>query len=164
MPRRTRRALAVTRRPASPSALSTASASRTSAFRGSMAGLCAPTDASDLPSRTNPHGSGSMRLATPSSWWTFTTYSLPVSPAHLTVHFCNRSCNGTIVAGRSPRVGAAKPLAKGVQLLKSTVYNCDMAGIACAAYSYFSAKSEAQLFFQRAGVGVARRIGFSEGP
>ena len=30
------------------------------AFRGSMAGLCAPTDASKLPSRTNPHGSGSM--------------------------------------------------------------------------------------------------------
>jgi hypothetical protein len=27
----------------------------------------APTDASDLPSRTDPHGSGSMRFATPSS-------------------------------------------------------------------------------------------------
>ena len=87
---------------------------------------------------------------------------LPVSASDSALLY--RSCNGTIVAGHSPRVGVAKPLAKGVQLLKSTIYNCDSAGIACAAYSYFSAKSEAQLFFQRAGVRVARRIGFSEGP
>jgi len=41
-----------------------------------------PTDASPAPSREPAHGSGPMRFATPSSWRTFTTYSLPVSPAH----------------------------------------------------------------------------------
>src|SRR5690349_8197073 len=41
-----------------------------------------PTDASPTPSREPAHGSGPMRFATPSSWRTFTTYSLPVSPAH----------------------------------------------------------------------------------
>jgi hypothetical protein len=40
-----------------------------------------PTDASDLPSRTSTHGSGTTWFATPSSQWTFTFYSLPVSPA-----------------------------------------------------------------------------------
>jgi hypothetical protein len=37
-----------------------------------------PTDASPAPSREPAHGSGPMRFATPSSWRTFTTYSLPV--------------------------------------------------------------------------------------
>jgi hypothetical protein len=41
-----------------------------------------PADASPTPSREPAHGSGPMRFATPSSWRTFTTYSLPVSPAH----------------------------------------------------------------------------------
>ena len=41
-----------------------------------------PTDASLAPSRVPAHGSGPMRFATPSSWRTFTAYSLPVSPAH----------------------------------------------------------------------------------
>src|SRR5262249_2488210 len=41
-----------------------------------------PADASPTPSRHPAHGSGPMRFATPSSWRTFTTYSLPVSPAH----------------------------------------------------------------------------------
>ena len=51
-PRRTRRALAMTRPSVSPSAVSTASASGSNAFRGSMAGLCAP-----LPTlRAGPHG------------------------------------------------------------------------------------------------------------
>src|SRR5262249_17693391 len=40
-----------------------------------------PADASPTPSREPAHGSGPMRFATPSSWRTFTTYSLPVSPA-----------------------------------------------------------------------------------
>ena len=31
------------------------------------------------PSRRPTHDSGSMWFATPSSWWTCTTYSLPVS-------------------------------------------------------------------------------------
>ena len=38
-----------------------------------------PTDASTSPSRVTPHGSGPMWVATPSSQWTCTTYSLPVS-------------------------------------------------------------------------------------
>ena len=41
-----------------------------------------PTDASPTPSRTPAHGSGPMWIATPSSQWTFTTYSLPVSRRH----------------------------------------------------------------------------------
>src|SRR5215468_3327407 len=41
-----------------------------------------PTDASPVPSQEPAHGSGPMRFATPSSWRTFTAYSLPVSPAH----------------------------------------------------------------------------------
>ena len=38
-----------------------------------------PADASPSPSRTTPHGSGPMWSATPSSQWTCTTHSLPVS-------------------------------------------------------------------------------------
>src|ERR1019366_6454385 len=38
-----------------------------------------PADASPTPSRMPTHGSGPMRFATPSSQWTSTTYSLPVS-------------------------------------------------------------------------------------
>src|SRR5437870_89031 len=38
-----------------------------------------PADASSLPSRPATHGSGPMWIATPSSQWTCTTYSLPVS-------------------------------------------------------------------------------------
>ena len=45
-----------------------------------------PADASDLPSRTSTHGSGATWLATPSSQWTSTFYSLPVSPAPLTLY------------------------------------------------------------------------------
>ena len=44
-----------------------------------------PTDASLAPSRVPAHGLGPMRFATPSSWRTFTAYSLPVSPAHSAV-------------------------------------------------------------------------------
>jgi hypothetical protein len=45
-------------------------------LRGSMAGLRLS------PLRTAAHGSGSMRIATPSSCRTCTDYSLPVTPAH----------------------------------------------------------------------------------
>jgi hypothetical protein len=41
-----------------------------------------PWTSSRMPSWTPAHGSGPMRFATPSSWRTFTAYSLPVSPAH----------------------------------------------------------------------------------
>jgi hypothetical protein len=44
-----------------------------------------PADASPAPSQVPAHGSGPMRFATPSSWRTFTAYSLPVSPAHSAV-------------------------------------------------------------------------------
>jgi hypothetical protein len=37
-----------------------------------------PTDASPTSSRVPTHGSGPMRIATPSPWGTFTSYSLPV--------------------------------------------------------------------------------------
>ena len=40
---------------------------------------CSPADASPLPSREAMHGSGPTRVATPSSYRTFTNYSLPVS-------------------------------------------------------------------------------------
>jgi hypothetical protein len=38
-----------------------------------------PADASPLASRPAMHGLGPMRVVTPSSQWTFTTYSLPAS-------------------------------------------------------------------------------------
>ena len=41
--------------------------------------ICSPADASPTSSRTPAHGLGSMWVAIPSSQWTFTTYSLPVS-------------------------------------------------------------------------------------
>jgi len=44
-----------------------------------------PADASPAPSQVPAHGSGPMWFATPSSWRTFTAYSLPVSPAHSAV-------------------------------------------------------------------------------
>jgi hypothetical protein len=61
-----------------PSTFRTASASGTNVFSGSMAGLCTP-DASPARSQVPAHGWGPMQFATPSSWRTFTTYSLPVS-------------------------------------------------------------------------------------
>src|SRR3954447_13506945 len=57
--------------------------------------MCSPTDASPTPSRVPTHGSGPVRIATPSPWWTFTSYSLPVCPAHrkpcLLVHVLPRA-------------------------------------------------------------------------
>jgi len=79
-PRRAGRVLAFAHSPMLPSALWTASVPGITLFRGSMAGLHAPpTDASPTPSRRPAHGSGPMWFATPSSQWTFTIYSLPVS-------------------------------------------------------------------------------------
>jgi len=69
--------------PLLPSALSSASASRSKDF-SRLHGwpMRSPTDASATSSRRPPHGSGPMWIAIPSSQWTCTTYSLPVSPAH----------------------------------------------------------------------------------
>src|SRR5271165_5030814 len=41
--------------------------------------LCSPANASPTSSRTPAQGLGPMWVATPSSQWTLTTYSLPVS-------------------------------------------------------------------------------------
>jgi hypothetical protein len=49
-------------------------------FRGSMTWpMRSPVNASPVPSRPPAHDSGSMWFAIPSSWWTFTSYFLPVS-------------------------------------------------------------------------------------
>ena len=79
-PRRVARALALTRSDMWPSATQTASAPGNS-FLSRLNGWPArtPTDASPPSSRMTAHGSGPMWFATPSSQWTCTTYSLPVS-------------------------------------------------------------------------------------
>jgi hypothetical protein len=82
-PRRAIRTLALSRPYVLPSAHSTASApgimclSRLNGWP-----VHSTTDASPVPSRAPAHGSEPMRIATPSLRRTFTTYSLPVSPAH----------------------------------------------------------------------------------
>lgn len=84
-PRRVERALALTRPFVLPSAVRTASAPGTTVLsRLNGWPMRTPTDASPPPSRTTAHGSGPMRIATPSSQWTCTTYSLPVSRRTLT--------------------------------------------------------------------------------
>ncbi|MDT7812181.1 MAG: hypothetical protein QOJ42_2097, partial [Acidobacteriaceae bacterium] len=78
-PRRVGRALALTHPSISPSVIMTTSASGT--FKLSRLNgwpMRSPTDASPIPSRVPTHGSGPMRIATPSTWGTFTSYSLPV--------------------------------------------------------------------------------------
>ncbi|MDH6147539.1 hypothetical protein OKW46_001461 [Paraburkholderia sp. WSM4179] len=79
-PRRVIRALAIARSDVSPSATQTASAPGIS-FLSWLNGWPArtPADASPTSSRTPAHGSGPMWFAIPSSQWTCTTYSLPVS-------------------------------------------------------------------------------------
>ena len=79
-PRRVARALAIAHSNVLPSATQTASAPRNS-FLSRLNGWPArsPTDASPTSSRMSAHGSGPMWFATPSSQWTCTTYSLPVS-------------------------------------------------------------------------------------
>src|SRR5208283_3024822 len=82
-PRRAGRPLALTRPSMSPSVILTTSAPDT--FKLSRLDgwpMRSPTDASTQPSRIASRGLGPMRFATPSSWRTFTTYSLPVLPAH----------------------------------------------------------------------------------
>jgi len=70
----------MTRPPVLPSAQQTASAPG-SKFISRLNGwpTRSPTDASPTSSRLPTHGSGPMRIATPSSQWTCTTYSLPAS-------------------------------------------------------------------------------------
>jgi len=79
-PRRVIRALAITPPNVLPSALSTASAPRSKVFSRLIGWpMRSPTDASPTPSRAPAHGSEPMWFAIPSSQWTCTTYSLPVS-------------------------------------------------------------------------------------
>lgn len=86
-----RGALALARAPVLPSAGSNASAPGTTKLsRLDGWPMRTPADASPAPSRTQTHGSGPMRFATPSSYWTLTNYSLPVSQrtdpfSHLTL-------------------------------------------------------------------------------
>ncbi|MGF6935555.1 hypothetical protein OKW41_004717 [Paraburkholderia sp. UCT70] len=79
-PRRVIRALAIARSDVLPSATQTASAPGIS-FLSWLNGWPArtPADASSTSSRMPAHGSGPMWFAIPSSQWTCTTYSLPVS-------------------------------------------------------------------------------------
>ena len=79
-PRRVAQVLAWTHLDMLPSATQTASAPGNS-FLSRLNGWPArtPTDASRASSRMHAHGSGPMWFATPSSQWTCTTYSLPVS-------------------------------------------------------------------------------------
>src|SRR5271157_1598291 len=78
-PRRTGYALALTRIPVSPSAVTTASASQLILSRLNGWPIRTPADASPPASRPTTHGSGPMWFATPSSQWTCTTYSSPAS-------------------------------------------------------------------------------------
>src|SRR3954453_23209917 len=79
-PRRTVRGLALTPPSVLPSAVGNASASRiTKLSRLNGWPARSPADASPIPSRGPPHGLGPMWFAIPSSQWTLTTYSLPVS-------------------------------------------------------------------------------------
>jgi hypothetical protein len=78
-PRRVGQALALTRPSMLPSVILTTSAPETillSRLHGWP--MRSPADASPSPSRVPTHGSGPMWLATPSSWRTCTSYSLPV--------------------------------------------------------------------------------------
>jgi hypothetical protein len=74
-----RRELAIISSFVLPSALVTASAPGKALSRLNGWPMRSPADASPLPSRATTHGSGPMWIATPSSQWTCTTYSLPVS-------------------------------------------------------------------------------------
>jgi hypothetical protein len=82
-PRRVIQTLAIARPNVLPSALSIASAPRKFQFsRLNGWPVRSPADASPTSSRRQAHGSGPTWVASPSSQRTFTTYSLPVSPAH----------------------------------------------------------------------------------
>ncbi len=84
-PRGTGDALALTRTPVLPSAVTKASASRLIISRLNGWPMHSPADASPSASRPKAHGSGPVRIATPSLQWTCTTYSLPVSRRTVTV-------------------------------------------------------------------------------
>ncbi len=77
-PRGTGDALALTRTPVLSSAVTKASASRLIVSRLNGWPMRSPADASSPTSRPKTHGSGPVRIATPSPQWTCTTYSSPV--------------------------------------------------------------------------------------
>ena len=74
-PRGTGRVLAITRTSVLPSAGTKASASRLIFSRLNSWPMLSPADASLRASPPETHGAGPMRVANPSSSWTFTTYS-----------------------------------------------------------------------------------------
>src|SRR5208337_5338063 len=113
-PRRAGRPLALTRPSMSPSVILTTSAPDT--FKLSRLNgwpMRSPTDASTQPSRIASHGLGPMRFATPSSWRTFTTYSLPVLPAHQNSCWA-RSRRYRWVVGGSAHAERPEDLAPGI--------------------------------------------------
>ena len=78
-PRRVGQMLAMTHLSVLPSVILNTSAPGTILFtRLNGWPMRSPTDASPTPSRVPAHGSGPMRIATPSPWGTLTSYSLPV--------------------------------------------------------------------------------------
>src|SRR4051812_37556538 len=101
VPRRVGRRLALSPPSVLPSVLSNTSAPRLLKFsRLNGWPMCSPTDASPTPSRVPTHGSGPVRIAIPSPWWTFTSYSLPVFPARrMSLDFCTASRPGEKMIG-----------------------------------------------------------------
>src|SRR4051812_31421130 len=127
-PRRTVRGLALTPPSVLPSAVGNASASGiTELSRLNGWPARSPADASPVPSRGPTHGSGPMWIAIPSSQWTLTTYSLPVSRRTPTVSdalLANGSETWTLISGRlrtrpSGRVGCLRQIVAGIDAVHS---------------------------------------------
>src|SRR5229473_2610146 len=64
--------------------------------------VVSPVNASRRPSRDAAHHSGSGRLARPSPWGTFTSYSLPAFLAHSGLGQKRRFDNRPVTSGLSP--------------------------------------------------------------
>src|ERR1700730_18036389 len=69
--------------------------------------VVSPVNASRRPSRDAAHHSGSGRLARPSPWWTFTSYSLPAFLAHSQLGH-QRTCRPRNPTSATPRSGHSK--------------------------------------------------------
>jgi hypothetical protein len=108
-PRRAVRMLALARPSVLPSTITTVSAPGTLLSRLNGWPMHSPADASPPPLRMTGHGSGPMRIATPSSWRTCTAYFLPVSrrtviSADCDTHGVLKRMGGT-TCGLKPLVG-----------------------------------------------------------
>ena len=121
-PRRVVRVLALTHSDMWPSTRQTASAPGNS-FLSRLNGWPArsPTDASPASSRMTAHGSGPMWFATPSSQWTCTTYSLPVSRRTCVRTLRNASAQCRRQALTHPRRVACTVVDRDARVLQQTV-------------------------------------------